>query len=223
MGEQDSIDKYIKTYRDRIDFLEEAYKDEKYRKFLDERLKQKHPGYTDFAQWLRCIENQYAENLKERDKKYFTRNYFLHFDKCDITMFYNDIKELQGGKKTYSRKVYDSIKNWDKPYLKKVIGVPVDRDNDFYSLDVSYYFRSTIKVEEARKLISSSRREFKQDSLESAYWRLQGSKVHKNISIEYLQIKKMLYRSHFKELIVTVGLKDSILKIKDDIQEINNR
>lgn len=218
MAAQGSIDK-LQKYLDRIDFLKDAYKKEEYRAFLDKRIKQKHSGYTDFGQWLRCIEDSYLSDLTAEELIFYP-NRLLHQDKCDISMFYNDIKELQGGSKTYSRKVQESIKNWNKPYLKKKVGTPVDKDDDFYSLDVFYFFRSTLGADEAKELINSNRKEFRKDSIESAYMKLQGSKIHRNIPENFLEIKNMIYRSYFQELIITVGLKDSILKIKEEMQEV---
>lgn len=219
MAVQGSIDKQIKKYCERIEFLENAYKDEKYRKILDDRLAQKHPAkYTDFGEWIKEVKKQYIYDLTQRGDKLNGYN-FLHFDKCDITTFYNDIKELQGEKKTYSRMVYDSIKNWDKPYLKRKVSIPAEKDYDFYSVDVTYYFRSTLKPEEARELIKTNKKQFASDSLDAAFERLQGNKKYKNVRKEFLQIKKVVYRSKFKELRITIGLKDTILKLKEEMQE----
>ena len=224
MADLDSIGKYIQKYRDRLDFLEEVYKDNKYHHFLNDRLNQIHPNtYDNFEQWLERMEYEFKTDLKHKRDENFCYD-FLYFYKRDITLFYNDIQELQG-KKPYSRKVYfSSVNKWDKPYLKREVSLPTEKDYDFYSLDVTYFFRSTLKPEEARKIIKDNKKQFASDSLDASYCKLQGNKKYKDVKKEFLQIKKVLYRSKFKELRITVGLKDSILQLKEKMQdEINTK
>ena len=220
MGAQDSIDKYVQKYRERLDFLKEAYKNKEYHDLLDKRYKELHPdGHTSFGLWLSHVEYEFEHDLQDMKKTLYPKDYFLHFEKRDITLFYNDVL-VQQGQIPYSRKVYfSSVNKWDKPYLKRTVGTPIEKDCDFFSVDVTFLFRSTITPDEARELIKTNKKLFGKDSLDAAYERLQGNKKYKNISKDFLQVKKVLYRSGFKELIITIGLKDSILQLKEKMQE----
>ena len=90
-----------------------------------------------------------------------------------------------------------------------------EKDGDFFSIEICYYFPTYYDAKKIKEIIS----ELKNDSLKYTLDRLHKRKRYSSMQIQYLQVKKAVYHAKTNELVITIGLKDAILALKESMQD----
>lgn len=152
---------------------------------------------------------------------------------------FNDIRSKSIGAKSVITRVFREIiaKNDDFDVFEKItgerwlgyntniwlsqrLGKICEKENDFYSIDACYLFAKFEK--ETDKRIRENLKTIRYDAICSCYNRLQKNKKYQGIRKDFLEIKRIIWRRNFSELIVTVGLREDILKLKDQMTKAIN-
>ena len=194
--------KEIKRHLDDVAFIENALKDERQTDILYRPYKGQKPfNLNDFNK----IKHAYTRWIRQGGTYY-------------LSVWYNNLRIGMGLLPPRER---DRLLLWDKPYITKKVGKPFEKDKDFFSIDISYFFKSSMSNTEIKTSITNY--DFRQDAIDSSYERLQKTKKFQNVDKSYIEIKKIICRYQFKELFVVVGLRKDILTVKEDMQEeLNN-
>lgn len=101
-------------------------------------------------------------------------------------------------------------------WTKKEIGRKVYKKNgDFDSIDVSFYFSHFQSNDD---VIRENIVLMQKEAIKSAYEKLNKTPLNSDIPLRFLEVKRCVYRKHFDEVLITIGLRKDILDLKEKIE-----
>lgn len=100
----------------------------------------------------------------------------------------------------------------DKFYISCKTEKIVEKENDFFSLDVTFLLPKYAGDMESE--IKDNIIELYETAIDKAYKKLQRGK-HRDIPRTFIEPKRAIWRKNFSELIITIGLRQDILDLKE--------
>lgn len=133
--------------------------------------------------------------------------------KSAISRLFRKIVEQNNDFDVYEKITGEDCYNPKEIWLSRKLGKACEKEKDFFSMDVCYLFKKYEK--EPDKTIQEHLKIIRHDAIYSCYDKLQKTKKYKGIRKDFLEIKRIIWRQNYAELIITVGLRQEILELKE--------
>ena len=167
----------------------------------------------------RLIKEYRQGNLS--DKKYRSRQP-SNLQRCQLSLsgqfskLIKRNKDYEAYKKIYGKSYYLEQTPDKIVWTKRVVGPKIFKKNgDFESIDVSFFlphFRSNDDI--VKKSIGL----MKESAVRGTFEKLNKPPLNYEIPLNFLEVRRCVYRRNFDEVMITIGLRKDILELKERIE-----
>lgn len=158
------------------------------------------------AEWCRKVTRSYLKGISVHnwigDTHAVISRYFT------LVVAFNKDWDIERKIKGYSQ--IDKPPSY--PWNKTQKGKAVNKDGDFYSMDISFFFSHFTDVD---GVVKENVPLMKRTALRMVADRLE----KREIPLKLLEVKRVIWRKNFDEVIVTVGLRKDLLELKEKMRK----
>lgn len=125
-------------------------------------------------------------------------------------------KDYEAYKKIYGKSYYLEMIPKKTVWTKRVIDRKIFKKNgDFESINVSFFFpHFRLNDDIVRKNIGL----MKEEAIKGVFEKINKSPLNYEIPLNFLEVRRCVYRRNFDEVMITIGLRKDILELKERIE-----